>query len=421
MRAPPSPALHRILAVLAILASTAGAARAQENAVLLVDGGMTVGAGAPLIAATGDMLTRAERTLVPDRILAERGPARRTTNVAYRVAKLFFLDLPQEDLLTVVNHEVMGHGARLRERFDATISYSLPAPAPYGIGGGGTSFSFDRPPTRAELLAISAAGMEADAVAARVVAERAFADGKLSFNAALRYLSVELDTLYYVSSTSDAIETESAGHDVALFLRIYNDAAAAAGSAALTPKTLRREVLASLANPMVGIAAYAIGRYLWTGERDVPVPALSIGGVRYLPLVRYQLAPYGTEWAVMNYFSGARWPTHVEVRVGRAPGVRPWGIGVERRNVATIRSWRVDIGAEIWRQPDVANRDDAPGRRLETGLQVRSRAEHPLPVQFGTRRPTIVIDVGLKTAGFVPGQPLGSGVVLRAGIGIPIH
>jgi serine/threonine protein kinase len=74
-----------------------------------------------------------------------------------------------------------------------------------------------------------------------------------------------------------------------------------------------------------------IGRYLWNGSTDVRVKALSPGGIRWLPLVRYQLTPFGTEAAVTNHFAGAWWPTRIEVRVGRAPGARPWGIGVERR------------------------------------------------------------------------------------------
>ena len=401
---------------------TALPANAQDTVPLLFDRHMTVRAGATVTAAVGEMIARAEDGVVPARLFAERGAGRRSANVAYRFSKLLFFDLPQEQWLTVVNHEVMGHGARLRERFDGAIRYDIDAPAPYGSGSGATFFSFDRQPTSAELLAVSAAGMEADAVAARIVAERAFRGGRLAWRSAIRYLNFELDTFYYVLSTGDALEAERSGHDVAQFLRTYNEVAAAAGAAPLTSKTVRREVLASLANPMIGIAVYAIGRYVWTGAADVGVPAFSIGSVRYLPLVRYQLTPYGTEWAVTNHLSGRRWPSRIEIRFGRAPGTRPWGLGVERRDVATVRSWRVDLGAEIWRQPPVADRADTATRPLETGVFIRSRAERPvLPIWFSARKATAIIDLGVKTAGFVPGEPLGRGLVVRFGIGIPIN
>ena len=64
------------------------------------------------------------------------------------------------------NHEVFGHGARLRERFDGPIEYRIALPEPYGDGTGATSFVFDREPTPFELLAVHAGGMESTGVAA---------------------------------------------------------------------------------------------------------------------------------------------------------------------------------------------------------------------------------------------------------------
>jgi hypothetical protein len=34
---------------------------------------------------------------------------------------------------------------------------------------------------------------------------------------------------------------------------------------------------------------------------------------------------------------------------------------------------------------------------------------------------TVIIDIGAKAAGFVPGEPLGRGVVARAGVGLPLN
>jgi hypothetical protein len=411
------------LATLLVVAMTSLPAQAaQDGAAVLFDRTMTVGAGAAVTASLGETLARAEDAIVPARLFGERGVWRRVSNITYRFGKLVLFDLPQEQWLTVMNHEVMGHGARLRERFDDAIRYRIAAPPPYGPGGGVTFFRLDRPPTAAELLAIAVAGMEADAVAARVVAEGAFQRGQMRVRDALRYLGFELDTLDYISRTGDALEEEGSGHDVAQFLQVYRDIATAAGAPALRPRTLRREALASLANPMLVFAAYGIGRYVWNGTIDVAVPTVSIGGVRYMPLVRYQLTPYGTEWAVTNHLAGRRWPTRVEMRFGRAPGTRPWGLGVERRDLARWQSWRFDVGIEIWRQPNVASRTDSVLRPLQAGVELRGRAERPLlSVWRSTRRATVIVDVGIKTAGFIPGEPLRAGLIVRFGVGFPVH
>ena len=407
------------LVVLGVTSVPAGAA--QGSSPVLIDRTLTVGAGATVSAALGEAIARGEDTMVPARLFAERGVGRRLANITYRVNKLLFFDLPQEDWLIVVNHEVMGHGARLRELFDGPIGYTIHPPAPYGPGGGSTFFRFDRDPTGHEILAISAGGMEADAVAARVVAEGAFSRGRMQPRDAIRYLGFELDTLTYVLGTGDALDEEP-GHDVARFIRTYNVMAAGIGAPAITARTLRREVRVSLVNPMLAFAAYGIGRYLWNGSMDVRVPSLSIGGVRWLPLVRYQLTPYGTEVAVMNHFAADRWPTRVEVRVGRAPDARPWGVGVERRALANWRSWRLDGGMEIWRQPPIAEPAGSPAQGVRFGFEIRGRAERALlPVWFSESRASVIVDVGVKTMGFVPGQPLGGGLVVRAGIGLPFN
>jgi hypothetical protein len=141
---------------------------------------MTVGAGATVIATFGNLIARGENALIPDRLFGETGVPKRTVNALYRTARLVLLDLPQENWLMVANHEIFGHGARLRERFDASISYHIDAPFPLGHGGGSTSFGLDREPTTAEWLAVSAAGMEVNAVSAGLIAHR----GRLSHPAA---------------------------------------------------------------------------------------------------------------------------------------------------------------------------------------------------------------------------------------------
>ena len=190
----------------------------------------------------------------------------------------------------------------------------------------------------------------------------------------------------------------------------------------MTARQLRRESLAGLVNPMGAYALFGIARYWWNGNTDIAVPTLSIAGVRYLPLVRYRLTPYGTEWSLVNALGGRVRPLEVELRVGRSPLETPWGIGVRQRNVAKVGGWTVDAAVDVWRQPPVAGTD--PERvefDLRTGTRVRGRVNHEvMPVWFSTSRATLIVEVGAKSAGYVPGEPLRGGIVARAGIGFPV-
>jgi hypothetical protein len=401
----------------AAIGSAASSAAAQQLASeALFDPSLTVGSGATISATIGAVVAHAEERVIPDHLFGEPGASRRTANVTYRFLKHVFFDAPQEQLLLVFNHEVFGHGARLRERFDGPIEYHIEIPAPYGGGAGETSFVLNRAPTAYELMAIAAGGMESTSVVASSVAERAFADQRMLPRDALRYLLFEFDTQGYVASTD---ENEEPGHDVGDFLKTYNDLAIAAGAHTLTPRQLRRESLVGLANPMGAYALFGIARYWWNGATDVPVPTLSIGGVRYLPLVRYRLTPYGTEWSLVNALAGRMRPTEVELRIGRSPLETPWGIGVRQRSVARWRGWSVDGAVDMWRQPPIAGTD--PRRvdlELRTGARVRGRASHGLAP--GTSRATLIVEVGVKSAGYLPGEPMRRGVVARAGLGVPV-
>src|SRR4029450_11850269 len=155
--------------------------------------------------------------------------------------------------------------------------------------------------------------------------------GRMNPRDALRYLLFEFDTQGYIASTN---ENEEPGHDVGDFLQTYNALAAAAGAHTLTPRQLRRESLVGLANPLGAYALFGIARYWWNGATDIGIPRLSIAGVGYLPLVRYRLTPYGTEWSLVNALAGRMRPTEVELRIGRSPLATPLGRGVRHGRVA---------------------------------------------------------------------------------------
>jgi hypothetical protein len=392
----------------------------QLTSPILVDPGMTVGAGASVTATIAEAVAHAENALVPVRVLGEERPLSRSANIAYRWLKLVYFDLPQERWFVVVNHELFGHGGRLRERFSGPIQYRIEAPFPYGHGGGSTSFALNREPTTYELMSASVAGMEADAVSARLVAHSAFVEQRMRPRDAMRYLGFELDTFGYVLGTGD--EPEEPGHDVSDFLALYNGLAMQQGTARLEARTLRREALIALANPVVVHALYAIGRHVWDGAEGIRVRAISIAGVRYLPIFRYQLTPYGTEWSVTNELAGRIRPTQIEVRVGRSAGARPWGLGVRQYELVRWGNWGLDLGVEVWAQPPVAERTPTMVTAdLQLGGEVGGRAERPLPRLWFNRAASFIVDVRVKTAGFVPGEPLGRGAVMRAGVGIPLR
>ena len=114
-----------ICVVLSVLHATA--LRAQPAAPpptpLLIDRWMSPGAGATVTNGVARLVAHGEDQFVPLRLFRDEGKLRRGTNAGYRLLKLGLFDDPQENWLRVVNHEVFGHGGRLRELFDGHIAY----------------------------------------------------------------------------------------------------------------------------------------------------------------------------------------------------------------------------------------------------------------------------------------------------------
>ena len=59
------------------------------------------------------------------------------------------------------------------------------------------------------------------------------------------------------------------------------------------------------------------------------------------------------------------------------------------------------------------------GEDLTWGGAVRGRIESP-PIPKGPLPATVIVDAGVKASGFVKGDPLDGGLVLRAGLGLPL-
>ena len=368
---------------------------------VLVDRDMSPAAGATATIALGRLVARAEDRFVPLGLFADHGKLRRAANASYRLAKLSLFDNPQENWLRVANHELFGHGGRLRELFKGRISYALPAPPPYGRGGGATYFGLDRTPTVEDMLAVTVGGMEANRMMARLLTQDALTAGRWHYRDARRYLYAEYDTMRYIRRTTDV---EKEGHDVGDFLKIYNELATANDARTLNARTLRRRVLAGFANPMIAYSYYgAFISYVWSGRADAPVPMLRLGATRYLPMARFELTPFGTEFVIDNAFVRNGRFVDATIRAGQTIGARTWGVGLQATRLAARKGWTFGGDGNLWHQPEWGGEVTATAHRQVGRLP---RLHNPL---------ALVVQAGYKTNGFLAGERIHQGAVLRVG------
>ncbi len=410
-----------------VLAPVPAVAQADVAHPIFVDDRGAVATGAASLLGAHDAVTTGLAAVIPARLGAEASAAGKVGGVTYRLARLSLVELPLSLLATVAVHEVFGHGARLREFDYPSVEYVIEAPYPYGGGSGATVYALPAgrviPPT--ETAAIATAGIESDALTAHWLAQRWLGRGSLTLGEATRYLLAQLDALGYPLDASDSrmLFGDDDGHDVDRYIGEINAAdAGRPGAEPLTARTVRRRTLLGLVNPNHAFALWAVfGAYLAQGRDRLAVPALRLGGdVRYLPLARYSLTPFGGEYRVDQMFVRQGRGLTITARLGDGKLPGRWGVGAMLSGVTLGSSVAFDAQVDLWRRAAFSLGGSAltpVDEGLAAGAIVTGRW---LPKAGGVRIGPYALglsgQLGYKSAGYVEGERLDRGAVWRVGL-----
>jgi hypothetical protein len=409
-----------ILAILAFAVPSSTSAQTAIPYAVVFDSYMTPAAGAQDLVTLQHLTASAEDRWLPARLGTERSRSALAMGILYRSGKFFALDMPQDHMLMVVAHEVFGHGARFRELGEGSLRYGFDVPIPYGPGGAFTRFNGSFPISPLANMNASAAGIEAQHSLADAISERAVDRGQLHYREAWLYFESRMTAVSYIQSASAASEE---GHDPSDFLHAFHEACTTPCAPA-TRKEIQRRSLLALADPLLYYALYGLTvSYIGNGSTTGPMPLLPVGGgVRIMPSLGYTLVPYGTEWTLRGAVqhegkarSGARRITNVSLRIGDTGASSTWGIGVRAGDVLRVRGVAIDLSIEAWRQPELLA--DQTSDAQHTGVSAMGTLVLPMPRALRSRwSEGILISAGYKSQGFVPGEQLSGGGVLRAGI-----
>jgi hypothetical protein len=411
-----------IVVCAALMTPCAVFAQGPSQHLIVFDSYMTPAAGAEDLLTLQHVLASVEDRWLPLKLGEERSRPALALGILYRSGKFFALDMPQDHFLLVVAHEVFGHGARFRELGDGRLRYGFDAPIPYGSGDAFTSFHGLFPATPVAEMTASASGIEAQHSLADSIAMRAVARGRLGYREGWLYFESRLAAVGYVLSASP---TSSEGHDVADFL----DAFERACTAPCVPPgrhDVQRRALLALIDPLLYYSMYGLAvSYVGNGQTSGPMPLIPIGrGMRVMPSLGYTLTPYGEEWTIRTAFQdmrragkGDRRITWIAVRLGNTGASSTWGITARTADVLRVRRLRLALKVDVWRQPELLA--EHVTKALETGVGAIATAVVPMPPMLRSRwYDGIHIDAGYKSQGYLPGEKLSRGAVLRVGLAL---
>ena len=134
--------------------------------------------------------------------------------------------------------------------------------------------------------------------------------------------------------------------------------------------------------------------------------------------------PYGAEGRFARPFITSREPRverdesrGSQLRVGNTGASSTWGFSTRAADVLRVRGLRVGLAVDVWKQPDLLADRTSDAQHIGGGAV--ATVVVPIP-RFLRSEWTegIQISAGYKSQGFVPGEQLSGGGVVRAGIAL---
>ena len=383
---------------------------------LIYDKNQTSLMGAEIIITGNFLFYNFEEKYLPPQLFKEKKWTGKALNISYRLSKSLLLDLPWHQFIRVFQHEVFGHGARAREQEYTETRYSVRFP----YGGGLTYYGSrnrNRFYTSSERLLRAIGGVESTMVLSNSIRNKWLRSGKLQLSEAFLYGSSFINGARYIRNTSE--DESSFVNDIHNFQFHINETLILPANRPYADLNyFKKRAILNYLNPLRYFAYYALIRgYIWEGKSEVELPMIPIGNMKYLPMFRMGLSPFGTEIFIENFLKTENSLNEVYVRLGDNLYGEHWGIGLSKSNIIDNNWMSLDAQFHLWKQPetliggeDLIFKSEAIGAAAKVALSIKLFKE--------TNPSNFYMNFTHKSRGFLEGELFDKGWNIRAGVTI---
>jgi hypothetical protein len=409
----------------------------QSHLTLLYEPGMTEKAGIEDILTLHYGITRAEDAIIGTRWFSENTFVGKSGGILARSVKYIILDCPVDIFSHTFIHEYFGHGMRWRNLTDTKIKYHFKTLPPYGGGGGSAHAINSVPLSYHEDLALAEGGIESQALLNRAIALRWMASGEIQYRDAAMYFSSFLSNYSYINYAPENNSFNYISADPDAYVRMLNAQFGISdwNHAKMNVKKFKSQMKLNLLNPFCFYSIYYFAKtYLLDGNSSTSFPTIHIADVRYLPVFRVGMTPFGTENHLENYLKFRETAILVDFRIGNQTFYSSWGgIGLKCINIASVSRLSADLNLDIWKQPELilggsqliwnAN-GYSSGNLLGTpkgggvGGAISARGYYDLTDSIHSL--SVIAELGYKSVGFLEGYNLDASPIIMIGVGYQI-
>lgn len=394
---------------------------------LHVDQYLSPNVGSPTLLSIHDSVRRGEENLW------KTSPEVRSDRLM-RAMQMGLVYLPVSYFTTVIQHEVFGHGYRIRS-FGKDVAhvegYQFGTPPPFGDGGGGTGYEVTDKYAPAHFSTCATGGVEATAIMAHDVRMKWLTSNTVQAKDNLLQLFAHHDLSNYAFSLffmDDKKEAE--GHDLISYTQMLRRT---------YPKTkIRGTHLAALsfinyANPFDVIGWGAMHNYVVSSHRSSPLPMLNLGKISTLPALRLGLAPHGPEIFLENFMRIQDKPIYTYIKGGFLGDHHYYGLGLEHPHLIVHGNHAFGLKGHFWHHPQLLTMQgkikgdelhsdhlaplDYPEEILRQ-KQLGASLCATYAYQLASRPYGMQLELGHKLAGFLPGETMEAAPIVRGSLSV---
>ncbi|GJM31491.1 MAG: hypothetical protein DHS20C18_04920 [Saprospiraceae bacterium] len=361
--------------------------------------------GAENLLAINHAWSKLDERYLPKHLFSED---KEWTNRAYRFAKLLFIDYPFAFVLPSLQHEYFGHGYRARQYGSQVTELKLTLPPPFQLETPNVRYRPILDRTEQEQLVMTVAGTEANAIFSKKIHRNALLSEKLDYHDALLYLYANNDLNSYVTFG------RGLGGDVNTYLNNTNTYYQQ--DELTTKKLFSYGFLSILLDPVNYYAFQSIFNYGWQAQAKTRVPFIRFSQkLSYLPKFRFSLSPFGPELHYENYFKYKAQLFSLAFAHSDGTFQKYWRFSGQIWNVKLANPLYLTARGQFWKQPEFLITDDGQVTDEQgTGAAVITTLYYDWQREPGLLG--LMVEVGYKTGGFMEGERLGQGLILRGGL-----
>ncbi len=336
---------------------------------------------------------------------------------AWRLSEAIFIWLPINYFTMVVQHEVFGHGYRIRDIDHGKVKvthYDFSLPPPYGSGEASTHFRMSSSITTTDLTCISMAGIESTGILANLTKLKWLIANRIDPRQSILYLTCQYNlNLYAVEDNT----WDSTGHDLKDYVRWLQFTYPGKTSVSF----LKNLSWINLVDPFTYFSLFAWFHFLSSGK-ETYIPMISIKNIGYLFGLRLGLTPFGAEIFFENYILKKNIPYYFYLKAGSHANNNYFGFGIFAPNLWTFRKLTLGSRLDFWRQPQLLlHQGNLPIFRVDFSQNPKTnplyssqeRHEKSIGISYSMiasyrfhPRLEFQGEFGYKTEGFLPGYSL---------------